>query len=125
MDNNEFDELIAGAEDELNCASGLLQMGFLRGAVNHCYYCFFNTVRALLILKRQYSKTHKGANALFAQYYIHTGIIPKYFLGHFSQLHEQRLQADYELRGDYEEEDIKGFIKIANEFLIYTKNNFR
>jgi uncharacterized protein (UPF0332 family) len=51
MRDKEFDILLAGAEDELNCAKGLLQMVFLRGTVNHCYYSYFNTVRALLVLQ--------------------------------------------------------------------------
>jgi uncharacterized protein (UPF0332 family) len=125
MRDEEFDILLAGAEDELNCAKGLLQMGFLRGTVNHCYYSYFNTVRALLVLQNEYAKTHNGIHTLFAKYYIHTEKISKDFLTNFGKLQGQRISAEYELYGDYDKEDIISFIKMAEDFLEHVKTHFQ
>ena len=55
----------------------MCQAGKWNGAANRIYYSVFHAVNALLINDGLPAVRHKGSHALFSQYYIKTGKLPR------------------------------------------------
>lgn len=67
----------------------------LNSAANRMYYTVFHAVSALLIYDGHHVNTHKGSHALFSQYYIKTGILPREYGQLYNQLQTMREESDY------------------------------
>jgi uncharacterized protein (UPF0332 family) len=119
-----MNELIELAEECLNEAKALLNLHFVKGAINRCYYSYFDAVRALLELNEFNYKTHSGSHNKFYELYIKTGLIPKKYHQILVELFNKRSQVDYDGFGDIEEESVKEYIEITEEFINYIKTNF-
>ena len=85
----------------------LLQADRLNGAANRMYYAVFHAVTALLISDGHQVNTHKGSHALFSQYYIKTGIMPRLYGQLYNQLQTMREESDYNCAYDVEIEELQ------------------
>ena len=63
-------------------AEQLMEMDSISAAANRYYYAVFHAIHALFVNKGIQSKSHRGTNAQFHQYFIKTGEIDPKF-GHF------------------------------------------
>ena len=57
----------------------MVDNGHWESAANRLYYALFHAVNALLIHDGHQVNTHKGSHALFGQYYIKTGKLPRQY----------------------------------------------
>ena len=111
------------AEDSLQAAQTLKSHGLHKGAVNHCYYAYFWIVRGLFLSKDIFTKTHSGVQSKFSEMFIATEIIPKKYGQYLAKLFKERQIADYELHGDFTEEDINEYILMVEDFMEFMKQN--
>lgn len=81
-------------------------------------------MRALLELNDFNSKTHSGSHNRFYELYIKTELIPKRYYQILVELFNKHSQVDYDGFGDIEEESVKEYIEITEEFINYIKTNF-
>ena len=65
------------------------------GMANRLYYALFHAVAALLIFNHRQVNTHKGSHALFNQYFVKTGILPKSYGSMYSRMERMREESDY------------------------------
>lgn len=114
----------SNAKEELDCAKNLLKDGFYRGAVNHCYYTCLWLVRGLLTEKEVYTKSHNGAAMLFYEHYVKTGQVPREMASTVKKLFDERQIAQYDIRGDFTENDVLEIITLAENFLLFIINQF-
>ncbi len=114
----------SNAKEELDCAKNLFKDGFYRGAVNHCYYTCHWLVRGLLTEKEVYTKSHNGAAMLFYEHYVKTGQVPREMASTVKKLFDERQIAQYDIRGDFTENDLLEIITLAENFLLFIINQF-
>lgn len=86
-------------------------------AANRLYYALFHAVNALLIHDRHEVSTHKGSHALFGQYYIKTGKLPRHFSSIYQKLEAIRDEGDYNWAYSVTSEDIQEKIQPAKEMI--------
>ena len=67
---SEVEDYMNKANDKLISAKVLYDIGQYSTSVSACYYCMFNTAKALLIKKGFKPKTHAGVISLFGQEYV-------------------------------------------------------
>jgi uncharacterized protein (UPF0332 family) len=115
---------IGQAEDNLQAAKALKLHGLYRGAVNHCYYAYFWIVRGVFLSKDIFAKTHSGVQSKFSEMFIATNLIPIKYGQYLSKLFKERQIADYELNGEFTEEDIDEYINMVEDFMQFMKENY-
>ena len=62
------------AKRSLGQIDGLARLGYWDNIANRLYYALFHAVSALLVHDGHAVNTHKGAVAMFGQYYVKTGV---------------------------------------------------
>ncbi len=112
------------AEDSLQAARTLKSNGLNKSAVNHCYYAYFWIVRGLFLSKDIFTKTHTGVHSKFSEMFIATNLIPQKYGQYLAKLFRERQVADYELHGDFSEEDIDEYIAMVEDFTEFMKENY-
>ena len=122
--NEDLTIYFSQAEDSLQAARTLKSHGLYKGAFNHCYYVYFWIVRGLFLSKDIFTKTHSGVQSKFSEMYIAAEIIPKKYGQFLAKLFKERQVADYELHGDFTEEDINEYISMVEDFMKYMKENY-
>ena len=122
--NSELKIYFRNAKDELGCAKNLYDNGFYRGAVNHCYYTCLWLVRGLLTEKEVFTKSHNGASMLFYEYYVKTGDVPREVASTVKKLLDERQVAQYDIRGEFNEQDVTEIIMLAESFFDFISNKF-
>lgn len=122
--NEDLTIYFSQAEDSLQAAKTLKSHGLYKGAVNHCYHAYFWIVRGLLLSKDIFTKTHSGVQSKFSEMFIATEIIPKKYGQYLAKLFKERQIADYELHGDFTEEDIDEYISMVEEFMKFMRENY-
>ncbi len=122
--SNDLELYFRNAKDELNCAKNLSNSGFYRGAVNHCYYTCLWLVRGLLTEKEVYTKSHNGASMLFYEHYVKSGEVPREIASTVKKLLDERQTAQYDITGNFTEEDVIEIIELAENFLNFITNKF-
>lgn len=80
---------------------------------NRLYYALFHAVCALLIRDRHVVNTHKGSHALFAQYYIKNGKLPKQYGELYQKMERMREESDYNCAYDEEPDVLQANIATA------------
>ncbi|MCR5423476.1 MAG: HEPN domain-containing protein [Bacteroidales bacterium] len=75
-------------------------------AANRLYYALYHIVNALLIHDGHQVNTHKGSHALFGQYYIKTGKLPRLYSIIYQKLEAIRDESDYNWAYNITPEDI-------------------
>ena len=119
-----MNELLELVDECLRKAKALYGLHFMKGAINRCYYAYFDGVRALLEEQKFSSKTHSGSHNKFYEIYIKTELVPKRYHQILVELFNKRSQVDYDGFGNIEEESVKEYIDITTEFIQYIKTNF-
>jgi hypothetical protein len=104
------------AEDELAAGRELVRLGFHRGAVSNAYYSMFWAVRGLLAEREVFAKTHHGVHSKFGRLFIKTEEVPVAYSDLLKKLSSERQVADYELTGDFSEEEVAGYLLEVEEF---------
>ncbi len=122
--NDELRRYIDEAENELGCARNLLADDMYRGAVGHCYYTCLWLVRGLLATRDLFTKTHSGADTLFNEHFVKTGLVPDTYKITVRDLFNQRQSADYDLDSHFTEKDVVRLIEKAEAFFQFVKTNF-
>ena len=121
---SEIDEYMDKANDKLISAKALYDIGQFATCVSACYYCMFNTAKALLIVKGFKPKTHKGVISLFGQEYVLNDSFDRSISKYLSSTQSLRESADYEAVDNINEDIAYGcmvnaelFMKEAKKFL--------
>ena len=122
--NSELEIYFRNAKDELGCAKNLYDNGFYRGAVNHCYHTCLWLVRGLLTEKEVFTKSHNGASMLFYEHYVKTGDVPREVASTVKKLLDERQVAQYDIRGEFNEQDVTEIIMLAESFFDFISNKF-
>ncbi len=86
-------------------------------AANRLYYALFHAVNALLIHDGHKVNTHKGSHAMFGQYYIKTGKLPRFFSSIYQKLEAIRDEGDYNWSYSVSPEDIQEKLLPAKEMI--------
>lgn len=87
---------IKNAEECLETARFMCEMGKYVVAVNRSYYAIFHAIRAVFALEGVDRKKHSGVISYFQQKYIKTGVFDKKFSRVLQDAFEVRQEADYE-----------------------------
>ena len=87
---------IENAEECLETARFMCEMGKYGVAVNRSYYSIFHAIRAVFALEGVDRKKHSGVISYFQQKYIKTGVFDKKFSRVLQDAFEVRQEADYE-----------------------------
>lgn len=104
------------AEDTLQDAEQIHQIGLTLAAVNRTYYGTYYCIHALLLTEGIITKTHQGANVKFNELFIKTERLPKILSQWASEALELRQQADYDMTSSIPEEKLELLLKNAHEF---------
>ena len=96
----------------------LMENEFYRTAANRLYYACYYAAIALLVSDGYEAHTHSGVKILIGLHYISNGKIDKSLGKMYRQLFNLRQTGDYEDWVTIEEEDIKPFLKPAEEFIV-------
>ena len=86
-------------------------------AANRLYYALFHSVNALLIHDGHKVSTHKGSHALFGQYYIKTGRLPREYSSIYQKLEAIRDEGDYNWAYNVSSTDIMEKVSPAKEMI--------
>ena len=105
------------AHDTFEEIDVLRQAGKWNGAANRVYYSVFHAVNALFIHDGLQTVRHSSSHALFSQYYVKTGKLPKDFGRFYNNLQTLREKSDYNCFYDVTEQDILEGIEIAAYFI--------
>jgi uncharacterized protein (UPF0332 family) len=82
----------------------------------------FYAVNALLITKGLFSSKHSGVRALFNKEIINKGLMEKEFGEFYSAMFDRRQKGDYKDFVKFEKEDVKEWLKKAEEFINKIEN---
>lgn len=93
---SEVDEYINKANDKLISAKALYDVQQFSTSVSACYYCMFNTAKALLIKKGFKPKTHSGVISLFGKEYVLKDSFDRKISKYLSSTQSLREAADYD-----------------------------
>jgi len=105
------------ARESLEDAKLLLENRRLHSAVNRIYYALFYQVSALLLGKGLSFAKHSGVLAAFNEEFVKTGRINKELGKFYNRMFEHRKSGDYGELVEFEEEDVRRWLKTAEEFL--------
>ena len=105
------------AKETLDEVKGNLTMGFWRIAANRLYYSCYYAVSALLIKNDFTTHTHAGVINQFGLHFVTKGLVSKEQGKFFKKLFNLRQKGDYDVWFEICEEDIKPFLKPAEEFI--------
>lgn len=119
--NNRFKELVnyrlKKAKEKLQSAKNLYENRNYEDSVSRSYYAMLLASRAVLATKGLHSKTHSGTISLFGQHFVKEKLFPEEVSKFFPKGKRIREDADY---GDFTiitDEDAKGEIENAGEFV--------
>jgi len=105
------------AKECLDDAKLLLENKRLHSAVNRIYYALFYQVSALLLAKGLSFSKHSGVLATFNKEFVKTGRINKELGKFYNRMFEHRRSGDYGELVEFEEEDVRKWLKTAEKFL--------
>ena len=120
--NDEERNVIVGLELEkaintIEQIPELQKLGYWDNIANRLYYSVFHAVTALLIHDSHPVNTHKGALALFGNYYIRTGLFPSKAGRLYSNLQTLRNNSDYNCSYSASQQEIEPMIEPAKELI--------
>ena len=105
------------ARECLDDAKLLLENKRLHSAVNRIYYALFYQVSALLLARGFSFSKHSGVLAAFNREFVKTGKIDKELGKFYNRMFEHRKTGDYGELVEFEEKDVRRWLKTAEEFL--------
>jgi len=105
------------AKECLNDAKLLIENKRLHSAVNRIYYALFYEVSALLLIKGLSFSKHSGVLSAFNREFVRTGKIDKELGKFYNRMFEHRRSGDYGELIEFDEAEVKEWLKTAEEFL--------
>ena len=121
---DEISEVFKRALDLLKVAESNFNSGFFPDSINRSYYAAFYAAKALLLKKSIITKTHSGTIGKFGREYVANGIFDRDIARFFSELEEDRRNADYDVsfkatknKAIIDLKNAKKFIKECEKFL--------
>lgn len=82
---------------------------------NRAYYSAYTCVKATLLSKDIFAKTHSGTHNQFNQYFIITGIFDSKYATHLARLYHLRQITDYDLSVFIDHESAEMALQYASE----------
>lgn len=118
---NYKEELIAyrreRAKEALEDAKILFRAKRFYSSVNRIYYALFFEVISLLLTKDLSSTKHSGVRAYFNEHFVKTGKVSTEGGRFYSRMFEFRQKSDYGDFVKFEEEKIRQWLELAEEFI--------
>ncbi len=108
---------LESARERLRSATLLLDGGLYRDSVSRAYYAFLDAADGALAVRRITPKSHAGTISLFGQHFIKAGLVDKKYSGWFRKIYKARLDADYERKRVFTEEEAREALEQATEFV--------
>ena len=93
------------------------QDGTPASVVNRAYYSMFYAALALLATVGQQTSKHQGVLALFDQYFIKPGILPKEMGRFLHKAFDMRQTGDYEEEAELTKQDAQEILEFAEKFI--------
>ncbi len=116
---------IAIARRRLAAARLLLDNDFLDDVLSKSYYAIFSAAQAILASKGLHSKKPSGVIALFNLHFVKTGLIDKQFNTILGRAREAREFSDYGDFYDTTEQECRGQLQNAEQFIEMAINFLR
>lgn len=110
---------IENAEECLNAARSLYEIGSYRSSANRSYYAVFHSMRAILALDGIDMKHHSGIISEFRRLYIKTGVFDAKLSTIISALFDIRTESDYDDFYVISKQEVKE--QLANAKLFYNE----
>jgi len=85
--------------------------------VNRIYYAMFYAVNALLMTKGFSSSKHAGVLGIFNREIVNKGLLEKELGKFYSEMLDNRQEGDYKDFVKFDKEDVKVWLKKAEEFI--------
>lgn len=114
-ENTQF--LLKKAESAIGAAESLLRDGYRDFAAGRAYYAMFYTAEALLAEKELTFKKHIGVHKAFSEHFIKTSVFEQKYYYWLVAAFNSRMVGDYAIRTEFEDDEVKGWIDQAREFL--------
>lgn len=105
------------AEEALEEADAMLQMGHTTTAVSRLYYACFYAVSALLLREGQSSSKHSGVRSMFNRDWIKKGIVPEQMGDLYNRLFDNRQRGDYGDFVEFEAAQVRTWNEQAKQFV--------
>jgi len=100
-----------------NASKILIETKFYSSALNRIYYACFYMVVALLLTKDLSSSKHSGVKSLFNKHFVNQGFIDKKWGSFYSDIFQNRQEADYEDLNIVSHDFVVLNLNKANDFL--------
>lgn len=110
---------IENAEECLNAAKSLYEIGSYRSSANRSYYAVFHSMRAIPSLDGIDMKHHSGIISEFRRLYIKTGVFDTKLSTIISSLFDIRTESDYDDFYVISRQEVKE--QLANAELFYSE----
>lgn len=105
------------AKNTLSDAKKYIEDATHESTINRIYYALFYAVNALLIAKGLFSSKHSGVIALLNREIVNKGLLKKEYGKFYSDMFDNRQEGDYKDFVQFEKEDVKEWLKKAEEFI--------
>lgn len=105
------------AQEDIETAKELLNLGRFRAVVNRSYYAIFGITTALLLTKKIERSKHSGVESAFIQHFIKTGIFEKEYGRIFDYIRKKREASDYSARIIVDKETALKITSDAEKFI--------
>ncbi len=109
--------LLERARRSLEAAGLLVDRGLHADSVTRAYYAAFHSARAALLSEGEEAHTHKGTHSAFNRLFVHPGRLPTATGRALRNLHDLRLQADYDDGGALTEAQARDALDTARAFV--------
>lgn len=111
-------EAIKKAKDRIESAEILFKAGKYSDSVSRSYYAVFDTIRGLLEIEKESTKTHRGTISKFNQLFIKTGKLDKRFGRMISGIEQLREEADYDSSVAISKQEAGSTLKDSKELFL-------
>lgn len=112
---------IKQAEESLKEVDFLLSHNKLNLATNRIYYSIFYAISAISIKDNFSTSKHKKLLGWFNKNYINSGVIPKEYGSMIYACFENREKSDYDFLFELTKDELMGYYKLADSFIIEVK----
>ena len=105
------------AQEDIQTAKELLNLGRHRAVVNRAYYAIFGVTTALLLTKKIERSKHSGVESAFIQHFIKTGIFEIEYGRIFDYIRKKREESDYSARIIIDKKTAEKIVSDAEKFI--------
>lgn len=115
--SSEVLDYINKAEEKIQTAKVLFDLGRYEDSVSRSYYSVLNTAKAVLASEGLYPRTHEGVLKMFGERIVKEKGLPRSLGAGFSRLKTLREKADYSPKIEITKSDAEWSIKFSEQFL--------